>query len=112
MAQYSWDGYISVNVYKNGNGDCSNGGVTSDPSNTLVVAVNGGNISAEEVEEYGYIELVPLEPAYPGCPLRFGVKGLEKNGTMFGGNFVYSSDGRFSRAWGNYPISVHDRVEW
>jgi hypothetical protein len=111
MAKYSWDGYISVNVYRNGGVDCSNNGVTSDDSKTLVVAVNGGNITEEEVKEYGYVVLYPKEDAYPGCPLRFAVTGLEGKGSMFGGNFVYSSDGRFSRRYGNYPVSVHDRVE-
>lgn len=34
----------------------------------------------------------------------------EKRHVMAGGNFVYTSDGRF-RAVCQYPISVHDRVE-
>ena len=31
--------------------------------------------------------------------------------TMFGGNFVHSSDARFIEWYGRQPVAVHDRVE-
>ena len=34
----------------------------------------------------------------------------ENKRTMFGGNFIHSSDSRF-QAISNYPIPIHDRIE-
>jgi hypothetical protein len=31
--------------------------------------------------------------------------------TMFGGNFVYTTDSRFKELYGSNPIHVHDRIE-
>jgi len=103
--------YLHVSVYTNTEyGDCTLGGVTSDPTNKLVVPCESGNVTEEDVVEAGYVVLEPMAPAFKGCPVRFSVRG-EKRWAMAGGNFVYTSDGRFKDVYGWNPVSVHDRVE-
>lgn len=103
--------FISVSVYRSEGSDCSMNGVTSPNSGAyLVVPVPRGYITEEDVKERGYTVLVPKAPAFAGCPVRFEVRDDSRNG-MASGNFVYTSDSRFSEAYGHAPVSVHDRVE-
>lgn len=107
--------YIYVSIYRSQGSDCTNNGVTAanEPagnSNTFVVEAPRGNVSEETVAEMGYIVLEAMPPAFNGCPVRF--KERNKEGwPMAGGNFAYTSDGRFSEAYGMSPVSVHDRYE-
>jgi len=100
--------YLLVFVYRNNLGDCTNNGVTSPKfNNTLVVPCEDGNITEEDVAKGGY---VVLEPGTAGGALHFKPRGTKK-WTMAGGNFVHTSDSRFSNAYGRQPVSVHDRIE-
>ena len=104
--------YLPVSVYRDLEiGDCTNGGVTSNPDNYFVVPCEDGHVTEEIVEKRGYIVLEPMEPAYKGCPIRVKPRGVE-GWYMNGGNFVYTSDSRFRETYGPAPISVHDRKEW
>lgn len=103
--------YLPVDVYVNQDGrECTNGGVSSDPNNQFVVPCERGHVSEETVEKYGYIVLEPMPAAFDGCPVRFKQRG-EKRWAMAGGNFIYTSDSRFSETYGSNPKSVHDRIE-
>lgn len=100
--------YLPVTVYNPTHGNCSANGITETHKTKLVVPCRDGHITQESVDEFGYIVL----------ELKEKVKGYvhfaQKNDTrwlMAGGAFVYTSDSRFSRAYGNYPIPVHDRHE-
>jgi hypothetical protein len=101
---------LRVYVYRSSLGDCTNGGVTAT-AEQLVVA------GSAEVPMEGYLDLIPdivlthnalgnviAVPAY--APADAGV------GPMDGGNYVSTSDSRWSRAVGIYgAIPVHDRYE-
>ena len=101
--------YLPVDVYNSGY-DCTNGGVTATHANKLVVPCQSGHITEQEVEARGYIVL-ELQPAkVQGYPGSFKPRGDER-WLMFGGNFVYTSDSRFSETYGPHPIKVHDRYE-
>jgi hypothetical protein len=103
--------YLPVNVYTNNSfGDCTNHGVTFTNPNKLVVPCEDGHISEEDVEERGYIVLELRDRPFATATDALKPRG-ETRWTMAGGNFVYSSDSRFSRAYGGYPLSVHDRIE-
>ena len=103
--------YLPVNVYTNNSfGDCTNNGVTFTDPDKLVVPCEDGFLSDTDVDERGYIVLLPDEKG----GVRNFVPETEQyhnKWTMMGGNFVYSSDSRFSRAYGHAPVAVHDRIE-
>ena len=100
--------YLPVNVYTNNAfSDSSNGGVTARMPERLVVPCEDGHISEEDVEKRGY---TVLEPGVILNTLHVKPRGL-KGHSMFGGNFIYTSDSRFGKAYGRHPIAVHDRQE-
>ena len=90
--------------------DCTNGGVSKTHPGKLCVPCEDGYLSAEDVEERGYIILELEKSAVGGAPGHFVPKG-ETAWTMFGGNYITTSDSRFRRAYGWSPIALHDRVE-
>lgn len=103
-------GGLIVDVYRCAETMCdtTNGGASSkfntftlvDPVLPAVfnVAANRPALKLVRRELFGstYIHAVPAE--------------LEGRHTMFGGNFIYTSDSRF-RNISNQPIPIHDRVE-
>lgn len=97
--------YLPVTVYRNDGPDCTLDGITSHYGVKLVVPCEDGHISEEDVTNHDYVILEAREI--------LGVKNFRPAGTkghvMFGGNFVYTSDSRFSRTYGPSPIAVHDR---
>lgn len=100
--------YLPVDVYVNARpGDCTNGGITVRQPERLVVECADGFMTAEDVANAGCTVLVvkdkPFAHAKPALKQEF-----EKRWTMFGGNFVYSSDSRFPF---DAPVAVHDRIE-
>jgi len=99
--------YLTVEVYRSAGIDCTNNGVTSDESNMMVVPCVSGPITAEQAELNEYVILVP---GTAGNRMHLKPEGVGRH-TMFGGNFVYSSDSRFKENYGNKPIHVHDRIE-
>jgi hypothetical protein len=107
---------LSVSVYRWGLGDCTNGGVSAGVGSLCVVNVPGPfnpspALPAFELVEgpggRGHAILRPVEAKKPGMV-----------GPMFGGNFGYSSDSRFSEAIQKLTgsrhygaVSIHDRYE-
>ena len=102
--------YIRVDVFRGPHGDASNFGITFTHNNKLVVPCPGGNITGEQVEEYGYIILTLQSPVMQGGAPYFDAE-LDIRKAMFGGNFVWSTDGRFRKRYGQHPIKVFDRIE-
>ena len=104
---------LPIYVYKTRSGDCTNGGITSK-YNELLLICEDGFVDVDENNppenlvkvvtrklwdgEYKHIE--PYARTDKGCV-----------GWMFGGNIAHTSDSRFSRVAGNYPLKVHDRQE-
>jgi hypothetical protein len=100
--------YLTVDVYRSAGIDCTNNGVTSETSPTFVVPCEHGPISGDWADEQEYVILVPGTAGN-----RMHMKPLKHifSHTMFGGNFVYTTDSRFKELYGARPIHVHDRIE-
>lgn len=92
--------------------DRSKGGVSALRITNYYVPCDRGNTTLEDMK---------LSPT-PYCILSVGFSGsrthfrphttqehLER--PQFGGCFVYASDSRFSEAYGDHPIHLHDRFE-
>lgn len=99
--------YLPVSVYRSAGSDCSLNGVTATDDLYLVVPCPDGHITEEDVATRSYVVLVPSSK---GGQANFVPEGVE-GWSMMGGNFVYSCDSRFSRAYGHAPVAVHDRFE-
>ncbi len=88
--------------------DCTNGGVSSKVENVIIVpegvtpptTVRKTPILRIVSRCSNYICAEPVEPMPKG-----------NVGYMFGGNFIYSSDSRFSAWISQYPVPVHDRSD-
>lgn len=112
---------VSVNIYRSDLGDCTNGGVTS-PSRSrgrVVVVfdpeVQDGNYRFEDCREDPRFICLRVVRRWSGTPREYLhcepiVKERQGVGPMFGGNYVGSSDSRFSNI-SCYPLPVHDRFE-
>lgn len=107
--------YIQAYVLENKSiGNCSNHGVSVTNYNNLYVQVEGGNLSLEDVQSRGGIILELVERNIGENKYKhFEPKTPELAGrwTMFGGCFITTSDSRFSKTYGSYPLPLHDRVE-
>lgn len=103
--------YLRVDVYRNSvYGDCTNNGVSVTHKDHLMVPCENGNYTEESILEYGYVALELKPCAIQGRAPHFIQKG-EHRWCMFGGNFIYSSDSRFSETYGDSPLKIHDRIE-
>ena len=107
---------MTVSVFRWGLGDCTNNGVSAVAGSLCVVNVPGPfnpspALPAVELVEgpggRGHAILRPVEAKKPGMV-----------GPMFGGNFGYSSDSRFSEAVQKLTgsrhygaVAIHDRYE-
>lgn len=96
---------ILVDVYKNSNGDCTNGGTSSHHDQLLVPCGDGpfkASVNDDTVvvfrEKNGYKYLEPLSAPDHGD-------------WMMGGNFAMTSDSRFIEHFNAYPLPIHDRQE-
>jgi len=99
--------YLPVNVYTEVDAiDCTNNGITVTNKHKLVIECETGFITEETVAEQGMTILVPKTIN----DYTYLVDKAHKGHTMFGGNFVFSSDSRFRKLTAT-PIAVHDRVE-
>ncbi len=99
--------YLPVTVYRNDGPDSTLGGVTSEYGSCLVVPCSDGHITEDDIANHDY---VVLNVGEKGGEINFTPAGLS-GWTMFGGNFVFSNDSRYSRLYGHRPIAVHDRQE-
>ena len=100
--------YLPVNVFRSSLGDCTNGGVTADDDSLFVVPCEDGFLTDEGLADRHNV--VILEPAEIMGSLYFKPSTITGH-SMAGGNFVYTSDSRFSRTYSKQPVRVHDRVE-
>ncbi len=89
-------------IHKNGS-DCTNEGVTSKYDKFILV----GEGVPELFEPSEDTPVLELKKKFYGREY-IHASPITERYTMFGGNFVYSSDSRFPS---DYPIPVHDRVE-
>ncbi len=109
---------INVNVYRNGDRDCTNNGLSSKADDLPLVVLEFGESSADAIQKLKdegkdpnrYLLLVRRvlwnEPADYIKPL------TENRWVMMGGNFAYTCDGRFRDLTGSRcPLPIHDRVE-
>jgi len=101
---------LCVHVYRSSLGDCTNGGVTAT-ADTVYVA------GSAKVPLEGYSDHAPdLVLTRNGFGNVIAVPQLAPRegfiGPMDGGNYVATSDSRWSRAVGMYgAVPVHDRYE-
>lgn len=107
---------IYVTIYRDAGGsDCTLGGVTSvkrGATRAILMGVPRGNVRESDIREDDVVLEVCAreingEQHYYAVPREIG-SALR---SMFGGNFVYTSDSRFADRVGSRPLPVHDRVE-
>ena len=96
---------LPVEVFRWHLGDCTNGGI-SGKHNTLYLISPEGWCEVEDTDE----RIIKVVEGFRGRLHVEPVNDPNKReiSYMSGGNFVYSSDGRFPF---DYPLSVHDRSE-
>jgi hypothetical protein len=106
---------IHVNIYKEGDYDCTMGGESSYAKGLTVINAEG---PFEPSEDYPAAELVMAEPIGGRKILRLIPVSKKEKWTMFGGNYGASSDSRFSELCerllgGSFygAVAIHDRVE-
>lgn len=108
----------NVNIYKDGS-DCTNHGATCGQSRALVCETQEEALAHFQAREPGRAHYLPILVIDKGW--KYGrrvipfihpdaLPGAGRPWFMFGGNFVWSSDGRF-RSISEPPIPVHDRIE-
>jgi hypothetical protein len=100
---------LIVFIYKDRGHSCSNGGLSSAHDKAILTGID--------------CEVFNVSEEYPGVKLVYRNLGRSqgqyvhaepieqpegKRGPMFGGCFIYASDGRFPT---DYPIPLHDRWE-
>ena len=96
-------------VFRNSMGDSTNNGLTTREDS--IILHHGPDVDLADLTLIPDDELVLVERQLFGEDAFYAVPaGLYKNNkhTMFGGNFIHTSDSRFP---GRAPIPVHDRVE-
>ena len=105
---------LTVNVYRWGLGDCTNGGASAEVKSICVVNIPGPFNPRPDTPAF---ELVQGRGGQGHAILR-PVDGRGGIGPMFGGNFGYSSDSRFGEAvreltGSNHygAVHIHDRYE-
>lgn len=106
---------LPIYIYKNNRlGDCSNNGISSRYDEVLLVCPDGYvNIDPENPPE-NLVKIVEKRSySRPGEIHRHiePVAAPKGVGWMAGGCIAYSSDGRFNRLSGGYPLQLHDRCE-
>lgn len=105
--------YLRVDVFGNVSYPCdaSNNGISVTHKDKLVVPCADGNLSEEDVARAGYV-IVELHQVVTaeGLFFHFRQRGVRQQ-PMRGGTYIWTSDSRFSRAYGRHPIPLHDRFE-
>lgn len=105
--------YLPIHIYRNDLGDSTAGGASSDRAAIFLVPCPDGHV--EECEIYGgkKVHIMDFFPDVKyGAQAHFKPRSISADKwNMFGGNFAYSSDSRFSKQYGSSPIAIHDRVE-
>lgn len=106
---------IQVQVFRNGNYDCTNGGISFQATELCLVNLPG---SAEPSEDCPAARLIVRTPFGDSKPLLTIVPDGEERWTMFGGNYAACSGNGFSDACSKLlghkfygAVAIHDRVE-
>lgn len=115
---------LNCEVFRCNLGDCSNGGASSKYGSLILW---DENVPEDEIIAFCKEKNENLERHFriekrSAMSMRFGmtctrvlpvpVKKSGFRGPMFGGNFVYSSDSRFTDLTGDcVPVAIHDRYE-
>lgn len=104
---------LPISVYREGRGDCTNGGISSRFRELLVICDRGHINIDENNPPENLVKVVKrhlfgrdvfhLEP----------VKRPDGCGWMMGGNYGATSDSRFSEMLGGFygAVAIHDRQE-
>ena len=93
-------------VLRNSLGDCSNNGLSSREDS--IIMHYGSDLNLDMIPDD---ELVLIERTIFGRESNYAIPAsIAKSGrhSMFGGNFIYTSDSRFPN---HAPLRVHDRIE-
>lgn len=112
---------LRVYVYRNPNGDFTNGGVTSERTTFYLYDAENEFERAPEIPDEAFERgevlivdhVVVGERSYFARPAGPDGEPLERDGLcgpMAGGNFVSTSDSRFTERFGD-ALRVHDRFE-
>jgi len=102
---------LGADVYRSGDYDCTNGGLSSAYDRGVITGYGineDSEIFSPDEENPHYV--IVRDICCGKERLRAIPADLLESGkwTMFGGNFLYSSDSRFPA---DAPIKIHDRVE-
>jgi hypothetical protein len=91
--------------------DSTNNGVSGKVNELLMVVPDGYiTITEENIDEVVNLEITP-QGWRRAIPLRLPDNVEKRIGPMMGGNFIYTSDSRFSKLNNGLPIPIHDRYE-
>lgn len=107
---------ILYNVYGGRVSDCTNGGVTAKHNRVLVLPL-GVQPTQEQLANQDTTPILKVVSRFIGGRTYLHAEPINGPGKgsigswMFGGNFVHTSDSRFSEWVNQYPIAVHDRTE-
>ena len=109
---------INVSIYRHGNDDCTNHGLSSKADRLPLVVLESGESSADAIQK------LKEEGKDPDRHLLLVRRTLwnknadyikpltEDRWVMMGGNFAYTSDSRFHEFTGSRcPLPIHDRCE-
>ena len=109
---------INVSIYRNGNDDCTNHGLSSKADRFPLVVLEYGESSADAIQKLKnegkdpdrYLLLVRRTLWNENADY---IKPLTENRwVMMGGHFAYTSDSRFHEYTGSRcPLHIHDRCE-
>lgn len=102
-----------VSIYKNENYSSPANVVSNKFSNIVLVTdgVSGDSSTVMSNEPHLILGRIKIagETHLRATPVNFGSEG---EWHMFGGNFVWGGDSRFRQEVSEYPIPLHDRVEY
>ena len=104
---------LPVSVYRNGRGDCTNGGISSKFDELLVIC-DKGYLEIDENNLPKNLVKVVKRHLFGGDIYHIEPYGEPDGaGWMFGGNYAATSDSRFGRMIGGMygAVAIHDRQE-
>lgn len=96
---------LICNIFKSGDGDFSNGGISSKNKRILLVLPNGGPFDTDDAERLGLPVCKVVTRTIAGN-LYNHVEPIEPGMWANGGAIVHTSDSRFPN---DYPMTLHDR---
>ncbi|GAB6264324.1 hypothetical protein [Photobacterium sp. R1] len=96
--------------------DISKGGISSRKTQFLLIDLQNPNLGAFSASEHDPGNILVLTRLSNRSQEYVYASPLDVDGEVIkgkpGGNFAYSSDSHFRREVCQYPISIHDRIEY